>query len=243
MTIFDDITQEEIENGELPLAAILQNSFYYPSSGLDGGIIRDCNTIERGFEIVSFVYCDYAMGQEAFVRHQNTFLGYAVLGSRMVNQRELIPMGWNPQLPPGVDMRRYQRYQDSWDQFIMWTVYERNDDRGNEHGPRRFSLLYLGGEGVATYQALYWSNRVTPKALAIIQPGTGFGLNWTDFRDKNGPLAWVVKNNPAGQPKIIYYGGMGNGYDDFNWDGYTEQRIIMPYYSTSGEARVLYYSP
>jgi hypothetical protein len=25
--------------------------------------------------------------------------------------------------------------------------------------PERFSLLYIGGEGVATYQALYWTHR------------------------------------------------------------------------------------
>ncbi len=37
---------------------------------------------------------------------------------------------------------------------------------------------------VATHQALFWTNRKSAKALAIIQPGAGFGLKWTDFRDK-----------------------------------------------------------
>ena len=83
------------------------------------------------------------------------------------------------------------------------------------------------------------SNRTTAKALAIIQPGTGFGLNWTDFRDKNGSLAWVVNNNPAGQPEIIYYGGYGQGYSNFEWVNFKEQRIINPYYhNDGGEVRI-----
>ncbi|MCF8227153.1 MAG: hypothetical protein K9J30_14850 [Bacteroidales bacterium] len=107
------------------------------------------------------------------------------------------------------------------------------------HGPKRFSLLYLGGEGVASYQALYWTNQMKPKALAIIQPGTGFGLNWTDFRDENRDLGWVVRNNPSGEPDIIYYGGYGSGYNDFAWNGYSETRIIHHYYNyNNGEVRV-----
>ena len=48
---------------------------------------------------------------------------------------------------------------------------ERDDDFGEDHGPERFSLLYVRGEGVATFAGLYAANKVSPKALAIIQPG------------------------------------------------------------------------
>ena len=96
--------------------------------------------------------------------------------------------------------------------------------------PRKIFLLYIGGEGVATFQALFWTNNISPKALGIIQPGTGFGLNWTDFRDTNGSLAWVVNNNPAGQPDLIYYGGIGQSdYSDFDREGYTQSETMAPY--------------
>jgi hypothetical protein len=239
MSFLDNITKEQIEHEELPLAELLQNSLYYPSSGFDGGVVKDCNTLSRNLKIVSFVYCDYASGEEAFRENQERFLGYKVLGSRSVSHAELIPNGWRPNLPPNFDLRDYQRYKDSWKQFITWTVYERVNNRGDEHGPERFSLLYIGGEGVATYQALYWTNNAYATAIAIIQPGTGFGLNWTDFRDRNGALAWVINNNPAGQPNIIYYGGYGSGYTDFNWEGFAEIRTISPYYrQTGGEVRI-----
>jgi len=57
--------------------------------------------------------------------------------------------------------------------------------KDESYNPKRFSLLYIGGEGVATYQALYLSNRIKPKIVTVINPGTGFGLNWTDFRERN----------------------------------------------------------
>lgn len=233
-----NITQEQIESGMFPLKDVLQNSFYYPSCGFDGGIIKDCNTMGRDLNIVSFIYCDYATGEQAFRQEQNSFVGYHVLGSRSVSHSELTPNGWRPKFPPNFNLQDYQRYRDTWKPFINWTVYERDDNRDDNHGRTRFSLLYLGGEGVATYQALYWTNKISPRALAIIQPGTGFELNWTDFRDGNGALAWVVNNNPVGQPEFIYYGGYGNGYSDFNWNGYIQSRIIRPYYIEEGEVRI-----
>jgi len=239
MSIFSSITKQQIEEGELPLREILHNSFYYPSCGFDGGVVRDCNTKAKELNIVSFIYADYATGEKAFNEAQNSFLGYHVLGSRNVKHSELTPNGWLPQFPPNFNLLRYRLFKDTWLPFITWTVYERDDDRAEEHGPKRFSLLYIGGEGVATYQALYWSNSTSPKALAIIQPGTGFGLNWTDFRDKNGALAWVVRSNPAKQPDTIYYGGYSKGYDDFAWEHFAQDRIITPYYhGFGGEVRI-----
>lgn len=239
MNFLEHLTKENIEKGDFPLKEVLQNSFYYPSCGFDGGVVKDCNTIGREFKIVSFLYCDYATGEQSLLQGKNTFLGYHVLGSRRVSQSELTPDGWHPQFPPNFNLQNYQRFRDEWKPFINWTVYERDQIREDNHGPERFSLLYLGGEGVATYQALYWTNKFTPKAIAIIQPGTGFGLNWTDFRDINGAFAWVVNNNPAGQPEFIYYGGYGSNYSNFSWSGFSEKRIIKPYYNDiDGEVRV-----
>jgi hypothetical protein len=93
---------------------------------------------------------------------------------------------------------------------------------------------------VATYQYLFW-NKSTPRSLAIIQPGTGFGGNWTDFRKSDGPLGQAVLNNPAGKPAFIYYGGdaRGNGhYEDFDWLGYEKVLTIQPYGKNFGQVAV-----
>ncbi|WP_326984235.1 hypothetical protein VUJ46_06765 [Chryseobacterium sp. MYb264] len=66
--------------------------------------------------------------------------------------------------------------------------------------------------------------------LAIIQPGTGFGLNWTDFRRRDKELAWVVMDNKFGSPETVVYGGISSGYKDFSWDEYEYQSTIGSYY-------------
>jgi hypothetical protein len=237
-----NLTKEEIETGKFPLNDILHNSLYYPSCGFDGGVVKDCNTVASDLGIVSFIYCDYATGKDAFLEAQNTFLGYHLLGCRDVTHSELIPNGWNPILPPGIDKKQYMQYKADWKPFIMWSVFERDKSRDKSHGPDRFSILYLGGEGVATYNALYWTNNISARAIAIIQPGTAFGMNWTNFCDENGALAWMINNNPAGKPEIFYYGGYGTNYDNFNWSNYKRKRIIENYYGNyygkSGEVGI-----
>jgi hypothetical protein len=229
--IIDTLTTSDIERGPFPIRNLLHHSLYYPSAGLDGGVVKDCNTTGRDDGIRSFIYCDYATGPEAYRAEENSFRGYHVLGSRALSRGDLAPQGWQPVWPPGLHPGQYMRYKQNWRPFANWTVYERDADHDETHGPQRFSLIYIGGEGVATYQGLYWTHRIVPAALAIIQPGTGFGLNWTDFRSSDAPLAWTVRNHPVGQPELIYYGGIGGGYTDFSWGGYAMQdRKIRPYY-------------
>ena len=88
-------------------------------------------------------------------------------------------------------------------------VLERESGFSPEHGPARFSLLYLCADGAAAYQALYVANAVAPKVIAIIQPGHGFGCNWTNFGDPEQILARTVATNPAGKPELLLYGGYG----------------------------------
>lgn len=234
MNVIENLTTRTIQNKQLPINELLDNSFYYPSSGFDGGVIK-----YYGKEIQSFFYCDYATGGEALMSKLNNFLGYKLLGHRPIKQEELVPNGWKMQPPPNFNLQRYYKYRDVFKKpFAHWAVYERLDSFSEIHGPNRFSLVYIGGEGVATYQALYWSNKKTAKALAIIQPGHGFGLNWTDFTKRDGALAWVVMNNPFGSPKIILHGGIGSGYNDLDWEEYKLEKTINPYYNRSGEATV-----
>jgi len=224
----ESLSQSDIEAGSLPLNLLLQDSLYYPSAGLDGAIVKHFSN-----QYQSFVMCDYAQGFDAFSKEVNHFKGYQIVGQRALVEKELIPNGWDMQIPPGVHLEEYLQYQSSFKTpFAHWAVYERLPEYDESHGVKRFSLLYIGGEGVATYQALYWSNKQTAKALAIVQPGTGFGLNYTDFRDSNKPLGWVVLQNTSGTPDTIIYGGIGNEYSDLNWQDYKiTETIISPYYN------------
>jgi hypothetical protein len=56
---------------------------------------------------------------------------------------------------------------------------------------------------VATFQALYHGNRAAPTVVAIIRSGTGFGGNWTDFREPGQVFARSVLDNPTGVPRFL----------------------------------------
>jgi hypothetical protein len=74
-----------------------------------------------------------------------------------------------------------------------------------------------------------------PRAIAIIQPGTGFGFNWTDFYKDGEPLHWIVKNHPEGMPEYVFTGHYSDTatsatvkygeHFNFNWSEYS---FLMP---------------
>jgi len=235
MAYWDTLTREDILTKPIPVHELLPNSLYYPSSGFDGSVIKDCNTLAKDLGIFSFVYCDFARGEDELLREQQTMYGYQVFASRHVEKDELTPGGCVPlDLPPNFDPDQYTRFKHLWKSFAHWTVYERKAELSENHGPKRFSLLHIGGEGVATYQALYYSNKTTAKILAIIQDGHGYGLNWTSFVDVEGPLYWVINNNPYGMPEYIYYGGVGKddkAYKILGWPGFIRERVIGMFYA------------
>ncbi len=83
-------------------------------------------------------------------------------------------------------------------------------NRSAHHGPDRFSLLYICADGVAVFRSLYIQNAIVPKAIAIIQPGHGFGGNWTNFEDHEKVLGRSVLNdNLGGGPEFLLNGGAG----------------------------------
>ncbi|MDM9630252.1 hypothetical protein [Robiginitalea aurantiaca] len=206
------LTKQGILNQPVPIAELLDGSLYYPASAFDGGVVKHFSK-----KINSFIYCDYATGKAALLEELNKgFKGYELLASRDLRMSELIPSGWQMELPPGFDMSDYYRHKSVIkDPFAHWAVYERLPEYDEDHGAKQFSIIYIGGEGVATSQALYWTNNKHPKALAIIQPGTGFGFNWTDFREGDGPLAWVVLQNKSGIPEFIVSDYFEPGWEEY----------------------------
>ena len=181
--------------------------------------------------IISFLYCDYGVTKQKFENEGLSINGYFPLASRPLDLMSLLPNGWNQKNPPMVDPEEYIKYYDqNIKPYAIWTVFQKKRGNYDTDTPNRFSVIFICGEALATYQALYWSSNITPKALAIIQPGTAFGGNWADFADEDGPFGWVVKNNPAGLPDYIYNGGYGYGHPTKFWKDYELIDTIQHYY-------------
>ena len=201
------IEKASLPHQPFPLKELLAGSVYYPSSGFDGGPVAN---LGQWFQ--SFVYVDYGYSRselrEELVEHP--FSGYQVIGVREVSVAELTPKGWSrPALTPAESERVHHADQYRKQRFCDWIIFEREPSRPAQHGPLRFSLLYLCADGAAAFHALYVNNKLCPSALALIQPGYGFGRNWTDFHDPQGILARTVMANPAGTPEFLLYGGWG----------------------------------
>ena len=216
-----DLTEESIANDPLPLEDLLKDSLYYPSSEFDGDPVK-----YLGGNILSFVYVDYGVGKDQLTQELSNpgFLGYRPVGSRAVQERELVPNGWRPSMPLDHDGDWRSAELPVEQPFCLWTVFEREPDMPDDHGPARFSLLYLYADGAAAFQALYVSNRAVPKVVAVIQPGHSFGGNWTDFADPARIFARLILGNPKGMPQWLMYGGIGprSGYRKSCWPFYRE---------------------
>lgn len=201
-----NLSPASILEDPFPLQSLLQDSLYYPSSGFDGDPV-----MYLVGNILSFIYVDYGYTRDRLEKElkENGFRGYNVLASRSVMKRELTPHGWRP-VPPDASEDDPSREID-WikEPYCVWSVLERRESVSDRNRPARFSLLYLCADGVAAFQALYVANSAVPKAVAIIQPGHGFGRNWTDFKDRGGVFARSVMDNPNGQPELLLDGGMG----------------------------------
>jgi hypothetical protein len=194
----------------LPLRALLDGSVFYAASRFDGTPVRLLGSRAR-----SFVYVDYGVEEARLLEELKTspFAGYELLGSRAVLREELAPDGWVPRPPRGA---REPRWEFVRTPFARWLVFDRRADLDDAHGPARWSLLYVGGDGVATYQALYHGQSVAPLAVCVIQPGHGFGGNWTDFTNRGQAFAEVVMDQrPELRPRLLAYGGRSSSAADY----------------------------
>ena len=211
----NDLTPNRITCGPVPMDDLLKDSLYYPACRTDGRPIRLCNTLWRNLGINSFVYCDFDVSEAEFLRDTRTVLGYHVLGHRSLSREEYIPADWHLEMVSPEARPEPMASPHYWDSFLgtkdgpahfaHWVVFERNADRGEEHGPERFSLLFVCGEGLATFQQLYCSRGLAPKMLCFIQCW-GFAGNWTNFTGVGAPFHKTLRKYRECVPEWLCLG-------------------------------------
>ena len=167
---------------------------YYPGSGNDGQPVKFC-ALSRAAH--AFVYVDYAVDWNTLSRYltdpDQGFRGYVLAHHEKVTEKNLRPGGWTPHIDKdearGAD--RFRTYSTT--PFAHFAVLERQ--HGNEeHGPKRLAMLFVGGDGIASYDALYCQEDGTsPPFLAVIQDH-GFGGNYDRF-DRGGLLERIARRS------------------------------------------------
>lgn len=220
--LLEEISQETMDSMPFPLKEVFEGSLYYPASGVDGSPIRHWQ-----LGVNSFVYVDMTIEESMYLREllkKGSVRGYHVVAQRNLVADELVPNGFRPNPPTSANTLSILKAQQSAgasikNAFAIWLILERDGSLGEQHGPKRFSLLYIRAEGAATYQALYQSNEILPKIVACIRPGIGFGGNYGEFMDV---LLDTMLMHPKGLPaNLLLWRGRNWGFNEVEpWTKY-----------------------
>jgi hypothetical protein len=151
---------------------------FYPGSGTDGQPVQYFGSRQMAH---CFVYIDYGIDREQ-IAHElseggHPFMGYQQLGNFPLTQHELTPHGWQPHIRPPSDAWRHFA---SAKPFAFIQILERLPQFDVSQGPERLAILFLGADGVATYDAMFCQGSAASPFAAVLQDH-GFGGNWTTF--------------------------------------------------------------
>lgn len=207
-------------------------SVFYPASGLD------TSSVSYLFpEFDSFVHVDYSHSESQVSNFMETAfipLGFKLIGMRHITERMLTPSGFHP-MPFTPNRHEISRLQDrhirdrfygvGFKPFARWALYEKETSPLEmKTESRRFSLLHLGAEAMATFEALYLGYRKNPGAICIIKPSEGYGDNWTIFRDPEFRFHKMIvqnySNNQSPMPKVLLTDTTEGPNHTCFWPGY-----------------------
>ncbi len=154
---------------------------YYPGSGGDGQPVRLCALSHAAH---AFVYVDYGKSRDAILRELRDpvrgFRGYLIEHTEDVSEASLRPGGWVQHIS-AADRQDISYDFATVEPFALFVVLRRKDGEGEDHGPERLAMLFVGGDGFATFDALYCQDDDTAEPyLAVIQDH-GSGGNWNRF--------------------------------------------------------------
>lgn len=156
---------------------------YYPGSGTDGHPVKVFGSTHSAH---CFVYADYGVTQTALERGLGDprygFRGYHRLARLQLRESDLIPQGWTAHVNPAeVPPNRHMFATVAAAPFGFLEVLEREPELGDAHGASRLAILFLGADGVATYDALFCQRDSVSAPFALVLQDHGFGGNYDRF--------------------------------------------------------------
>ncbi|MBP9735495.1 MAG: hypothetical protein KBD82_07670 [Rhodoferax sp.] len=158
---------------------------YYPGSGSDGHAVKLFGSTHCAH---CFVYVDYLFAQDKVRaeldgklahtdRGSRPFKGYNQLARLTLSQADLAPDGWTPHVQ-GLERTRSS---DDFKPYAFLEILERDDELGEEHGAHRLAILFLGADGIASYDALFCQGDSVSPPFAVLIQEHGFGGNYDKF--------------------------------------------------------------
>lgn len=179
---------------------------FYPGSGSDGHAVKLFGSTRAAH---TFIYADYAVTREEILRdlkgrgdtpYNAPFSGYSVYDCMDLEIQDLVPTGWHPHIFP----KRAHQPTDGFQPYGTLVILSRKVGMSEAHGPEKMAILFLGADGIATYDALFCqeSNRRAPFAMLI--QDHGFGGFYASFG--KGGLLHELANTTNVWPEYLLIG-------------------------------------
>lgn len=166
----------EYNTGDTPdIRAILESRLvYYPGSGFDTQPVRTC--VQAGCAHL-FLYADYGIPREKLDGWLQTapFGGYRIAASAELSPDDLYPSDWHSSVdlpaftPPDVE--------ENEPPYAFLAVFEREKSQDRT---RRFAVIFLFADGIATYDALFGNKNAKPPFIIVLQDHQN-GKNYSCF--------------------------------------------------------------
>ncbi len=201
---------------------------YYPGSGFDGEAVRLFASTQSAH---CFIYADYIVSQailcETLDQPNGAFTGYKTLARIHLTEQEILTRYWVQHLY--LTSRESVSYGFAEEMqrapFAFLEVLERKPEFDDSFGAERIAILFVGGDGVATYDALFCQKDSKP-LFALVLQDHGFGANYTRFG--KGGLLHEIAASCEKLPQYLWI----DPRDTQPWDGY--EKIQNLSFSTGG---------
>lgn len=190
----------------------LCNAVFYPACG------GDLQPLVRFSHLSStFIYVDYGISENEIENYLAEVIEILnkqiapgkldIISSEPISKADLSDT--EPTLPLGFILRRYLDPEEVREKLSQTWAKRFNLKRKFANVVRNLQLIYIYGEGLATYSALYRGGKLAPKILVTVKSGVAFGGNYTEFEDGRGIFADFL--DACEEKPIIWVRGTG-GY-------------------------------
>lgn len=197
---------------------------FYPGCGTDGHAVEVFGGAHAAY---AFVMADYAAWQETSVQselapdHPHRFRGYRVAWEQQLQVEDLLSSEWTPHVRPS-EVENSDKFASRSAAFGRFVVLEREPDFGVQHGAERLAIVFLGADGIATYDALFCQGVGDVQApYAVLLQDHGFGGNYNRFG--GGGLMETIAARTRTWPEWLLVGENTSA-----WGGYRRVRSIAP---------------
>lgn len=187
----DPEVRREIVNGFLRSRIV-----YYPGAGRDGHPVKLFNQAHGAH---AYIYVDYGLPEEDVRRYAEAapgrpargFRGYRHISVLEVKKDELTPWPiiWNLS---SIEIQRATQWYPRIEPYALLYVYERQQPYEDQHGAKRFAVLYLCADGIAAYDAIFCQKKSVAVPFCVVVQDHGFGGNWGRY-DRDSELELVAK--------------------------------------------------